>query len=55
MAAQTTGWIRRKGTKVWGPEQGTVRPGLNIQLGFVNSVYALPGALRALEQGVAGR
>lgn len=52
---RTTGWIRRKGTKVWGLEQGTVRPDLNIQLGFINSVYALPGALRALEQGAAGR
>jgi hypothetical protein len=52
---RTTGWIRRKGTKVWGLEQGTVRPDLNIQVGFISSVYALPGALRALEQGAAGR
>jgi hypothetical protein len=52
---RTTGWIRRKGTKVWGLEQGTVRPDLNVQLGFINSVYALPRALRALEQGAAGR
>jgi hypothetical protein len=52
---RTTGWIRRKGTKVWGLEQGTVRPDLNIQLSFINSVYALPGALRAFEQGAAGR
>ena len=51
---RTTAWIRRKGTKVWGLEQGTVRPDLNIQLGFINSVYALPGALRALEQGAVG-
>jgi hypothetical protein len=50
-----TGWIRRKGTKVWGVEQGTVRPDLDIRLGFINSVYALPGALRALEQGAVGR
>lgn len=52
---RTTGWIRRKGTKVWGLEQGTVRPDLNTQLGFINSVYALPSALRALEQGAVGR
>ena len=52
---RTIGWIRRKGTKVWGLEQGTVRPDLNIELGFINSVYALPGAFRALEQGAAGR
>jgi len=52
---RTIGWIRRKGSKVWGLEQGTVRPDLDIQLGFVNSVYALPGALRALEQRAAGR
>lgn len=45
---RTTGWIRRKGTKVWGLEQGTVRPDLDIRLGFLNNVYALPGALRAL-------
>ncbi|MDR7080838.1 hypothetical protein J2X01_000107 [Arthrobacter ginsengisoli] len=52
---RTIGWIRRKGSKVWGLEQGTVRPDLDIQLGFVNSVYALPGALRGLEQGALGR
>jgi hypothetical protein len=52
---RTIGWIRRKGTKVWGLEQGTVRPDLNIRLSFINSVYALPGALRALEQGAVGR
>ncbi|WP_370121388.1 hypothetical protein [Arthrobacter sp. MW3 TE3886] len=52
---RTTDWIRRRGTKVWGLGQGTVRPDLDIQLGFVNSVYALPGALRDLEQGAAGR
>jgi hypothetical protein len=52
---RTTGWIRRKGTKVWGLEQGNVRPDLDIRLGFLNNVYALPGALRALEQGSAGR
>ena len=52
---RTTGWIRRKGAKVWGLEQGKVRPDLDVRLGFVNNVYALPGALRALEQGSAGR
>jgi hypothetical protein len=52
---QAIGWIRRKGTKVWGLQRGAVRPDLDIQLGFVNSVYALPGALRALEQGTVGR
>ncbi|ALV41696.1 hypothetical protein AU252_11490 [Pseudarthrobacter sulfonivorans] len=52
---RTIGWIRRKGTKVWGLERGAVRPDLDIQLGFLNSVYALPGALRTLEQGAVGR
>jgi hypothetical protein len=52
---RTTGWIRRRGMKVWGLEQGKVRPDLDIRLGFLNNVYALPGALRALEQGSAGR
>jgi hypothetical protein len=34
--------------------RGALRPDLDIQLGFINGVYALPGSLRALEQGVAG-
>jgi hypothetical protein len=41
---RTTGWILRKGTKVWGLERGALRPDLDIQLGFINSVYALPGS-----------
>jgi hypothetical protein len=52
---RTIGWIRRNGTKVWGLEGGAVRPDLDIQLGFVNSVYALPRALRTLEHGAVGR
>jgi hypothetical protein len=48
-------WVRRKGTKVWGLERDTVRPDLDIQLSFVNTVYALPGALRELETGASGR
>src|SRR5665647_1706852 len=39
------GWVRRKGTRVWGLERHEVRPDLDIDLSFVNSVYALPGAL----------
>jgi hypothetical protein len=49
------GWVRRNGTKVWGIERDAVRPDLNIDLNFVNNVYALPSALRALEGGAAGR
>lgn len=44
-----------KGTRVWGSEQGSVRPDLDIELGFVNNVYALPEALGALESGAVGR
>jgi hypothetical protein len=50
------GWVRRRGTKVWGRHRRDVRPDLDIDLGFVSStIYALPGALAALEAGVPGR
>ena len=49
------GWVRRKGEKVWGLEGNAVRPDLDIQLGFMNNTYALPGALAALEGGTPGR
>ena len=49
------GWIRRKGTKVWGLEPSDLRADLDIQFPFVNAVYALPGALSALERGTPGR
>ncbi|MBO0811927.1 MAG: hypothetical protein J2P23_07755, partial [Microlunatus sp.] len=48
------GWVRRKGTKVWGLERSDVRPDLDIRLGFVSNVYALPDALSAMERGVVG-
>lgn len=49
------GWIRRKGTKVWGEERSDVRPDLDVQLAFVNAVYALPDAMSALHRGAHGR
>jgi hypothetical protein len=49
------GWIRRKGTRVWGVNSGQVHPDLDIQLPFVNAVYALPGALSVLTRGLPGR
>jgi hypothetical protein len=49
------GWVRRRGTKVWGLQRHDVRPDLDIGLSFVNTTYALPGALAALEAGVPGR
>jgi hypothetical protein len=52
---RVVGWIRRKGTTVWGMQRGDVRPDLDIQLDFINTVYALPGALAAFENGVRGR
>lgn len=48
-------WIWRRGTVVWGLKQNAVRPDLDIDLRFVNSVYALPGALDQLVDGVRGR
>jgi len=48
-------WVRRRGTRVWGLERSGVRPDLDIQLMFVNKVFALPGALAALEAGASVR
>lgn len=48
------GWVRRRGTKVWGLEMGAVRPDLDIRVSTVSAIYALPGALRLLEGGVTG-
>jgi hypothetical protein len=49
------GWVRRKGTRVWGLERDEVRPDLDIDLHFVNNVYALPEALIVLQNGALGR
>lgn len=49
------GWVRRKGARVWGLERHGVRPDLDIDLGFVNNVYALPDALIVLQNGALGR
>ena len=49
------GWVRRRGTKVWGEERKDVRPDLDIELLHVSTVYALPGALSVLSRGVPGR
>jgi len=54
-ANRVMGWIRRHGTAVWGLNRAAVRPDLDIKLSFLNSVYALPGALRRLEAGARGR
>jgi hypothetical protein len=54
-AKRVMGWIRRKGTRVWGLDTRQVRPDLDIDLDFVNTVYALPGALSALTDGLRGR
>ncbi|MGX5714951.1 hypothetical protein [Arthrobacter sp. MAHUQ-56] len=48
-------WVRRKGTQVWGLEGRQTRPDLNIDLSFISTVFALPGALQALESGTPGR
>jgi hypothetical protein len=49
------GRVRRRGTKVWGLQGRSVRPDLDIALAVVSTIYALPGALAALEAGVPGR
>lgn len=49
------GWVRRNGTRVWGLERHEVRPDLDIDLSFVNNVYALPEALIVLQNGAIGR
>jgi hypothetical protein len=48
-------WIRRNGTRVWGLKGRQTRPGLDIDLSFISTVFALPGALQALESGTPGR
>lgn len=48
---RTIGWVRRKGTKVWGLDTTAIRPDLDIRLTTVSTVYALPGALGALQAG----
>ena len=48
-------WIRRNGTRVWGLEGRQTRPDLDIDLSFISTVFALPGALQALESGTPGR
>jgi hypothetical protein len=44
-------WVRRRGERVWGLEQHALRPDLHLHLDHVSSVWALPGALAALEAG----
>jgi hypothetical protein len=48
-------WIRRNGTPVWGLEGRQTRPDLDIDLSFISTVFALSGALQALESGTPGR
>lgn len=52
---RTASWVSRRGSKVWGVDQRETRPDLDIDLGFLNGVYALPDALCALESGVSLR
>lgn len=48
------GWVRRRGTRVWGLEAARVRPDLDIRRSDVTTVVALPEALAALEAGAVG-
>jgi hypothetical protein len=54
-ANRVMGWIRRKGTRVWGLQQHSERPDLDISLPIVSTIYALPDALTALQAGAPGR
>ncbi len=54
-ANRAMGWVRRRGTKVWGQQRRAVPPDLAIALDLVSAIYALPDALAALEAGVPGR
>ena len=49
------GWIRPRGTRVWGLERHALRPDLDVSMSIVSSVYALPDALLQLENGAQGR
>jgi hypothetical protein len=54
-ARRVMSWVRRNGTRVWGPESKQLRPDLDIDVHHISPIYALPGALAALEAGAAGR
>lgn len=54
-ANRVMGWIRRKGTAVWGLRRGETYPGLTIRNATVTTIHALPGALKLLQSGIAGR
>jgi hypothetical protein len=49
------GWVRRRGTRVWGLERHALREDLDIELSYVNNIYALPSALKLLESGGSAR
>lgn len=52
---RTMAWIKRRGTRLWGLERGKIRPDLRIGFPHVSAVFALPGALAAMEKGVPAR
>ena len=52
---RVTAWVRRHGTVVWGLQRSKVRPDLKIENPFLNTLYALPGAMRLLVDGHSGR
>lgn len=52
---RTMGWVRRKGTRVWGLKPEHQRSDLDLRRRDVTTVYALPDALKSLEGGTPGR
>jgi hypothetical protein len=51
---RVTGWVRRRGTVVWGWKPEQRRLDLDLRRTDVTTVYALPEALAHLEAGTAG-
>jgi hypothetical protein len=48
-------WVRRTGTKVWGPSPEDRVAGFDVDLHTVSTCFALPGAVAYFESGGLGR
>lgn len=51
---RTMGWVRRKGTRVWGLDAQHQRADLDLRRTDLTTVYALPDAMNSLRGGTAG-
>ncbi len=43
-AKRVMGWVRRRGTRVWGLDRGAAYPGLDVSVSDLTTCYALPHA-----------